>query len=123
MSFREEAEGNGKDNGPGNTAVLRRRALDLLRRNTSKRSLASKLERADPDDDLLRRGLNSLAACAICGCAGARPTPSLATRGLMTRSFGLRKPRSWRKLCITRVARYSSAQRRSPAGQLDATGA
>lgn len=40
------ATGNRKDNGPGNIAVLRRRALDVVRRDTSKTSLSLKLKRA-----------------------------------------------------------------------------
>ena len=35
-----------KDNGPGNIAVLRRRAIDVVRRDTSKTSLSLKLKRA-----------------------------------------------------------------------------
>ena len=36
VSFGEDAARNRKDNGPGNIAVLRRRALDVVRRDTSK---------------------------------------------------------------------------------------
>jgi predicted transposase YbfD/YdcC len=46
VSFREDAARNRKDNGPGNIAVLRRRALDVVRRDTSKGSLSIKLKRA-----------------------------------------------------------------------------
>ncbi len=35
VSFREDAARNRKDNGPANIASLRRRALDLARRDTS----------------------------------------------------------------------------------------
>ena len=46
VSFREDAARNRKDNAPANIAVLRRRALDLVRRETSKGSLSIKLKRA-----------------------------------------------------------------------------
>jgi len=46
VSFREDAARNRKDNGPANIAILRRRALDLARRDTSKGSLSIKLKRA-----------------------------------------------------------------------------
>ena len=46
VSFREDAARNRKDNSPGNIAVLRRRALDLVRRDTSKGSLSMGLKRA-----------------------------------------------------------------------------
>jgi len=36
VSFREDAARNRKDNAPGNIAVLRRRALDVVRRDPSK---------------------------------------------------------------------------------------
>jgi hypothetical protein len=45
VSFREDAARNKKDNGPGNIAVLRRRALDVVRRDTSKGSLRIKIKR------------------------------------------------------------------------------
>ena len=61
VSFREDAARNRKDNGPGNIAVLRRRALDVVRRDTSKGSLSIKLKRAGWDDDFLRKVLNGLA--------------------------------------------------------------
>ena len=61
VSFREDAARNRKDNGPGNIAVLRRRALDVVRRDTSKGSLSIKLNRAGWDDTFLRRILNGLA--------------------------------------------------------------
>jgi predicted transposase YbfD/YdcC len=62
VSFREDAARNRKDNGPGNIAVLRRRALDVMRRDTSNGSLSIKLKRAGWDDDFLRIVLNNLAA-------------------------------------------------------------
>lgn len=43
-------------------AVLRRRALDVVRRDTSKDSLSIKLERAGWDDEYLRSILGGLAA-------------------------------------------------------------
>jgi predicted transposase YbfD/YdcC len=61
VSFREDAARNRKDNGPGNIAVLRRRALDVVRRDTSNGSLSIKLKRAGWDDTFLRRILNGLA--------------------------------------------------------------
>jgi predicted transposase YbfD/YdcC len=60
VSFREDAARNRKDNGPGNIAVLRRRALDLVRRDTSKGSLSIKLKRAGWDEAFLRSILNGL---------------------------------------------------------------
>lgn len=61
VSFREDAARNRKDNGPTNIAVLRRRALDLVRREPSKASLSMKLQRAGWDDAFLRSILKSLA--------------------------------------------------------------
>ena len=61
VSFREDAARNRKDAGPGNIAVLRRRALDLVRRDTSKGSLSIKLKRAGWDDEVLRKVLSGLA--------------------------------------------------------------
>ena len=60
VSFREDAARNRKDNGSGNIAVLRRRALDVMRRDNSKGSLSIKLKRAGWDDDFLRSVLNGL---------------------------------------------------------------
>ncbi len=60
VSFREDVARNRKDNGPGNIAVLRRRALDVVRRDTSKGSLSIKLKRAGWDDDFLRKVLDGL---------------------------------------------------------------
>jgi len=62
LSFREDAARNRKDNGPGSLAVLRRRALDVVRRDTSKGSLSIKLKKAGWSDDYLRSILNGLAA-------------------------------------------------------------
>ncbi len=62
VSFREDAARNRKDNGPGNLAVLRRRALDVVRRDPSKASLSIKLKKAGWSDAYLRRILNGLAA-------------------------------------------------------------
>jgi len=50
VSFREDAARNRKDNGPANIAILRRRALDLARRDTSKGSLSIKMKRAGWSD-------------------------------------------------------------------------
>lgn len=61
VSFREDAARNRKDNGPGNIAVLRRRALDVVRRDTSKGSLSIKLKRAGWDETFLCCILNGLA--------------------------------------------------------------
>jgi predicted transposase YbfD/YdcC len=61
VSFREDAARNRKDNSAGNIAVLRRRALDVVRRDTSKGSLSIKLKRAGWDDDFLHKVLNGLA--------------------------------------------------------------
>ncbi len=62
VSFREDAARNRKDNGPGNIAILRRRALDVMRRDTSSGSLSIKLKRAGWDNDFLRCVLNGLAS-------------------------------------------------------------
>ncbi len=61
VSFREDAARNRKDAGPGNIAVLRRRALDVIRREISNGLLSIKLKRAGWDDDFLRKVLNGLA--------------------------------------------------------------
>lgn len=61
VSFREDAARNRKDNGPSNIAVLRRRALDVVRRDSSQDSLSIKLKKAGWDDDFLRSLLNGLA--------------------------------------------------------------
>ncbi len=62
VSFREDAARNRKDNGPANIAILRRRALDVARRDTSKGSLSIKLKRAGWDDAFLLNLLNQLDA-------------------------------------------------------------
>ena len=61
VSFREDAARNRKDHGPANIAILRRRALDLARRDTSKGSLSIKLKRAGWNDAFLLSLLNQLA--------------------------------------------------------------
>jgi predicted transposase YbfD/YdcC len=61
VSFREDAARNRKDNGPANIAILRRRALDLARRDTSKGSLSIKLKRAGWSDAFLLSLLQQLA--------------------------------------------------------------
>lgn len=60
VSFREDAARNRKHNGPGNIAVLRRRALDVVRRDTSKTSLSLKLKRAGWDEAFLRKLLTNI---------------------------------------------------------------
>lgn len=62
VSFREDAARNRKDNGPANIAILRRRALDLARRDTSRGSLSIKLKRAGRSNALLLSPLNQLAS-------------------------------------------------------------
>ena len=61
VSFREDAAANRKDNAPGNIAVLRRRALDVVRQDTSKSSLSIKLKRAGWDEGFLRSILTNIA--------------------------------------------------------------
>ena len=60
VSFREDAARNRKDHGPANIAVLRRRALDVARLDTSKGSLSEKLKRAGWDDDFLLKLLGQM---------------------------------------------------------------
>jgi hypothetical protein len=60
VSFREDTAPSRKDNGPGNIAVLRRRALDVVRRDTSKGYLNIKLKRAGWDEAFLCSVLNRL---------------------------------------------------------------
>lgn len=60
VSFREEAARNRKDNGPDNIAILRRRPLDVARRDAPKNSLSIKLKRAGWDDDFLLSLLKQL---------------------------------------------------------------
>jgi len=61
VSFREDAARNRKDHGPANIAILRRRAPDLVRRDTSKGSLSIKLTRAGWNDASRLSLLNRLA--------------------------------------------------------------
>ena len=70
VSFREDGGPenlgrNRKDNGPANIAILRRRALDFARRDTSKGSLSIKLKRADWSDALLLSLLQQLERVAF----------------------------------------------------------
>ena len=60
VSFREDAARNRKDHGTANIAILRRRALDIARRDTSKGSLSIKLKRAGWSDAFLLSLLNQL---------------------------------------------------------------
>jgi len=60
VTLREDAARNRRDNGPANIAVLRRRALDVARRDTSKGSLATKLKRAGWDHDFLLQMLGQM---------------------------------------------------------------
>ena len=60
VSFREDAARNRKDNAPASIAILRRRALDVVRRDTSKGSLSIKLKRAGWDEEFLSSILNGL---------------------------------------------------------------
>lgn len=60
VSFREDAARNRKDNAPSNIAVLRRRALDVVRRDSSKTSLSIKLKRAGWDDKFMLQLLNNI---------------------------------------------------------------
>jgi len=57
----EDASRNRKEHGPANIAILRRRALDLARRDNSKGSLSIKLKRAGWSDAFLLSLLNQLA--------------------------------------------------------------
>ena len=68
VSFREDAARNRKDNGPGNIAVLRRRALDVVRRDTSKGSLSIKLKKAGWDEEFLCSVLVIPPFLTGCGC-------------------------------------------------------
>ncbi len=61
VSFRADAARNRKDNGRANIAILRRRALDLARRDRSKGSLSIKLKRAGWSDGFLLSLLNQSA--------------------------------------------------------------
>jgi predicted transposase YbfD/YdcC len=51
--FREDDARNRKDNGTVNIAVLRRRALDAVRRDTLKGSLSIELKRAGRNEAFL----------------------------------------------------------------------
>ncbi len=62
VSFRGNAARSRKDASPANIAILRRRALDVVRRDTSKGSLSMKLQRAGRDEAFLRSILTWLAA-------------------------------------------------------------
>jgi predicted transposase YbfD/YdcC len=54
VSFSADTAADRKDNAKGNIAVLRRRALDVVRQDTSKSSLSIKLKRAGWDEGCLR---------------------------------------------------------------------
>lgn len=53
VAMREDDARNRKDNGPANIAVLRRRAMDVARRDKSKGSISTKLKRAGWNDDFM----------------------------------------------------------------------
>ena len=53
VAMREDDARNRKDHGPANIAVLRRRAMDVVRQDKSKGSLSTKLKRAGWNDDFL----------------------------------------------------------------------
>lgn len=55
VSLREDAARNRKENVPGNIAVLRRRALDVVRRDTSKGSPSIKLKQAGWEEAFMQR--------------------------------------------------------------------
>ena len=60
VSFREDAARNRKDTGAANIAILRRRALNLARRDISKGPLSINLNRAGWHDTLHLSLLNQL---------------------------------------------------------------
>jgi predicted transposase YbfD/YdcC len=60
VSFGEDTARNRKDNGPANIAVLRRRALDVARLDSSKGSLTGKLKRAGWNDDFMLKLLSQM---------------------------------------------------------------
>lgn len=60
VTLREDAQRTRRDNAPANIAVLRRRALDVAPRDTSKGSLAVKFKRAGWDDDFLLQMLRQM---------------------------------------------------------------
>lgn len=72
VSLREDAARNRKDNAAGNIAVLRRRALDVVRRDPSNTSLSIKLKRAGWDDKFLHQILINISViqaksdCPVC---------------------------------------------------------
>ena len=90
MSFREEVARNRKDHGPGTTAILRRRALDLARRDTFKGALSIKLKRGGWNVAFLLCLLNQLANaqakgdCPV-GCIGPSTAPSIAYEWIVPR--------------------------------------
>jgi len=53
MALNEDAARNRRDHGPANIAVLRRRAIDIARRDTSKGALKTKLKQAGWEHDFL----------------------------------------------------------------------
>jgi len=60
VTLREDAQRTRRDNGPANIAVLRRRALDVARRDTSTGSLAIKIKRAGWDHECLLNMLRQM---------------------------------------------------------------
>ena len=58
--MREDDARNRKDNGPANIAVLRRRAMDVARRDKSKGSISTKLKRAGWNDDFMIKLLSHM---------------------------------------------------------------
>jgi predicted transposase YbfD/YdcC len=60
VSFGEDAARNRKDNGPACIAVLRRRALDVARLDSSKGSLTTKLKRAGWNDEFMLKLLSQM---------------------------------------------------------------
>lgn len=60
VSFREGAVLNRRDHAHASIAILRRRALDVVRRDTSKGFLSTKLKRAGWNDEPLYNTLNDL---------------------------------------------------------------
>lgn len=59
-TLREDAGRNRRDNGPANIAVLRRRALDVVRRDPGKASLTIKLKSAGWDHGVLLKMLGHM---------------------------------------------------------------
>ena len=60
VAMREDDARNRKDNGPANIAVLRRRAMDVARRDKSKGSISTKLKRAGWNDDFMIKLLSHM---------------------------------------------------------------